>query len=78
MFTKDHYSKIMDMHPQLGLALSSLYRVMEVGYVLPPVVRRGPLLKKPSEELCRRRLTPNLPSPRGRCSPCFSKVAVGD
>lgn len=44
----------------------------------PPAVRRGPLLKNPSEELCLLRLTPKRPSPRGRCSPCFSKVAAGD
>ena len=44
----------------------------------PPVIQRDPLLKKPSEELCLQRLTPNLPSPWGRCSPCFSKVSVGD
>ena len=31
-------------------------------------------MKKPSEELCLQWLTPNLPSPWGRCSPCFSKV----
>lgn len=54
------------------------YMVTTAGNDSPPVVRRGPLLKKPSEELCRRRLTPNLPSPRDRCSPCLSKVAIDD
>lgn len=44
-----------------------------------PVIRRGPLLKKPSVELRRWGLTPNLPpSSRGKCSLCFLKLAVGD
>ena len=43
-----------------------------------PVIWWGLLLKKPSEELGLLWLTPNLPFPLGRCSLCFSKVAVGD
>lgn len=75
-----HVTESQGLHKtaQYGRVLWTSNRVVADLELLPAGARREPLLKKPSEELWRRRLAPVRPSLWRWGLPCFSRLAAGD